>query len=149
MNLTNKSQTDIDIQAIEDATNTFVNALNAAIFTLNLAYDALWKLPDDRLVAVLQRLYETNTMMELFDDHNFSAVNLNEIQDRTHESGPKAAAILGREFIINSEGIVSLVYPPEPEVIIEPDTAIQDQITDAVTVEEIPSEVTPPQDELP
>ena len=119
MNIIPKTQTEKDIQAIEDASATFSNAINAAIFTLNLAYDALWKLPDERLVAVLQRLYDTNTMMELFEDHNFSAVNLNEIQDRTHQSGPKAIAVVGREFTI-VDGVVSLVYPPEPEVIIQP-----------------------------
>lgn len=109
-----KSQTELDILNIENTINNFSNSLNAAILTLNVAYDALWKLPDDRLVAVLQRLYDTNTMMELFEDHNFSAVNLNEIQDRTYESGLKAIAVVGREFTI-VDGIISLVYPPAPE----------------------------------
>lgn len=118
MTIIPKTQTEKDIQAIEDASSTFSNAINAAIFTLNLAYDALWKLPDDRLVNVLQRLYDTNTMIELFTDHNFSAVNLNEIQDRTHLSGPRAIAVAGREFTI-VDGVVALVYPPVPEVLQE------------------------------
>jgi len=137
MNIIPKTQTEKDIQAIEDAAATFSNAINSAIFTLNLAYDALWKLPDDRLVAVLQRLYDTNTMMELFDDHNFSAVNLNQIQDRTHASGLKAISVLGREFTI-VDGVVSLVYPPAPEPIV-----IEEQLPSEEPVIETPQDNEP------
>lgn len=147
MNIIPKTQTDKDIQAIEDASSTFSNAINAAIFTLNLAYDALWKLPDDRLVNALQRMYDTktydeageetgNALFELFTDHNFSATNLNEIQARTHASGIKAIDVLGRQFAIDANGVVSLVYHPAPE-------------PEPIIVEETPVEVIPPQDELP
>lgn len=114
MTIIPKTQTEKDIQIIEDASATFSNAVNAAIFTLNLAYDALWKLPDDRLVAVLQRLYDAGKLMELFTDHNFSAVNLNEIQDKAQANGPRAIAVAGREFTI-VDGVISLVPLPLPE----------------------------------
>lgn len=118
MTIIPKTQLEKDIQAIEDASATFSNAVNAAIFALNLAYDALWKLPDDRLVAVLQRLYDAGKPIELFTDHNFSAVNLNEIQDKAQASGPRAIAVAGREFTI-VDGVVSLVPLPQPEPIID------------------------------
>lgn len=131
MNIIPKTQIEIDIQAIEDASATFSNAVNAAIFTLNLAYDALWKLPDDRLVAVLQRLYDAGKLMELFTDHNFSAVNLNEIQDKAQASGQRAIAVAGREFTI-VDGVISLVPLPTPE----PQLPSEEPIIGETTTEE-------------
>lgn len=113
MTIIPKTQTEIDIQSIEEASATFSNAVNAAIFALNLAYDTLWALPDDRLTAVLQRMYDAGKLIELFTDHNFSAVNLNEIQDKAGASGPRAIAVAGREFTI-IEGVIVLTPLPNP-----------------------------------
>lgn len=119
MNILLKTQTELDIENIEHATETFINSLNAAIFTLNLCYDALWKLPDDRLVNVLQKLYDLGKLQELFEDHYISATSLNLIQEKAGYSGQSAYAVAGKEFQI-IDGVVSLVYPPTPEVVVEP-----------------------------
>lgn len=119
MTIIPKTQTEIDIQTIEEASATFSNAVNSAIFTLNLAYDALWKLPDDRLVAVLQKLYDAGKLIELFVNHNFSAVNLNEIQDKAGADGPRAIAVAGREFTI-VDGIISLLPLYNEDIIANP-----------------------------
>lgn len=111
MNILTKTQIDLDIQAIEAATNSFANAIDSAIVTLNIAYDALWKLPDDRLTAVLQKLWDSGKLIELFTNHNFSAVNLNEIKDKAHSFGTRAIAVAGREFTIDQNGIVTLIQP--------------------------------------
>lgn len=115
MTIIPKTQTDIDIQVIEDATNTFVNALNAAIFTLNICYKTLWDLPDDRLVAVLQRLYDINKLQDLFEDHYVSATSLNLIQEKAEYDGEHAVNIAAREFQVN-DGIVTLVPLPQPDL---------------------------------
>jgi len=119
MQILTKTQTELDIENIEHATETFINSLNAAIFTLNLCYDALWKLPDNRLVNVLQKLYDLGKLQDVFTDHYISATSLNLIQEKAGYTGQSAYAVAGREFQI-VDGIVSLVYPPEPEVAVDP-----------------------------
>lgn len=117
MNLIPKQQVDIDIANIEASANTFTNAINAAIFSLNNSHQALWSLPEDRLTAVLQKLYDNNELLSLFADHNYSAVSLNEIQVRSKNiTANKAIDTAGRDFQI-VDGVVSLV--PIAEVIVE------------------------------
>ncbi len=127
MQLLTKTQTELDIENIEHATSTFVNSLNAAIFTLNLCYDSLWKLPDDRLINVLQKLYDLGKLQELFEDHYISATGLNLIQEKAGYTGQSAYAVAGREFEI-VDGVISLVYPPEPEIIAEPEALLEQQV---------------------
>lgn len=107
MQLITKSQVDIDISNIEDSIRSFINAINASIFTLNNTYNALWSLPDERLRNVLQKLYDESKLIEVFTNHNFSASSLNAIQLKSNPSGPKAIDVAGREFeIVN--GVVTL-----------------------------------------
>lgn len=113
MELLNKTQVELDIENITSASNTFANALSAAIYTLNLCYDALWKLPDDRLRDVLQKLFDLGKLQSLFEDHNFSATSLNAIKEKGNYSGYSAYSVAGREFTIDANGIVTLVTIPE------------------------------------
>lgn len=126
MDILQKQQVDIDIANIEASANTFVNAINAAIFSLNDCHYTLWSLPDDRLTTVLQKLHDNNQLMPLFVNHNYSAVSLNEIKVKSNSEGIKAIDIAGKQFQI-VDGIVSLVPLPviEQEVIEE---IIQPQI---------------------
>ena len=120
MNLTTKQQIDIDIANIEASANTFLNAVNAAIHSLNDSYQVFWNLPDDRLTAVLQKLYDHDQLLSLFANHEYSAKALNEIKSRANSEGVVAIAVAAREFEI-VDGVVSLIIKPviEPEVIIE------------------------------
>ena len=112
MELIPKQQVDIDIANIEASGDTFINAVNAAIFSLNNSHKTLWSLPDDRLTAVLQKLHDNNQLIPLFMNHNYSAVALNEIKTRSNKEGIKAIDIAGREFQI-IDGVVSLIATPQ------------------------------------
>lgn len=120
MNLITKQQIDIDIASIEASATTFLNAVNAAIDSLNNSHRVFWSLPDDRLTAVLQKLYDNNQLLSLFTNHEYSATALNEIKTRSNGEGITAIAVAARKFQI-VDGIVSLIIKPtiEPEVIVE------------------------------
>jgi hypothetical protein len=120
MNLITKQQIDIDITSIEASATTFLNAVNAAIDSLNNSHRVFWSLPDDRLTAVLQKLYDNNQLLSLFTNHEYSATSLNEIKTRSNSEGVTAIAVAARKFQI-VDGIVSLIIKPtiEPEVIVE------------------------------
>lgn len=120
MNLTTKQQVDIDIASIEASATTFLNAVNAAIHSLNNSHRVFWSLPDDRLTAVLQKLYDNDQLIPLFINHEYGAAALNEIKTRANGDGIAAIAGAVREFEI-IDGVVSLVTKPivEPEAIIE------------------------------
>jgi hypothetical protein len=120
MNLITKQQIDIDIASIEASATTFLNAVNAAIHSLNNSHQVFWNLPDDRLTAVLQKLYDHDQLLSLFANHEYSAKALNEIKSRANSEGVVAIAVAAREFEI-VDGVVSLIIKPviEPEVIIE------------------------------
>ena len=120
MNLLNKTTTQTHILQLEKFADTENRAIAAAISVLNNSYHYLWSLPDNELVDVLQELLNTGKLQSLFENHYVTAINLNAIQDNTEYSGPRAIAVAGREFEVSPEGIVSLVYPPEPEIIEEP-----------------------------
>lgn len=120
MNLITKQQIDIDIASIEASATTFLNAVNAAIHSLNNSHQVFWSLPDDRLTAVLQKLYDNDQLMPLFVNHEYGATALNEIKTRVNGDGVAAIAGAAREFEI-IDGAVSLVAKPivESETIIE------------------------------
>jgi hypothetical protein len=120
MNLITKQQIDIDIASIEASATTFLNAVNAAIHSLNNSHQVFWNLPDDRLTAVLQKLYDHDQLLSLFANHEYSAKALNEIKSRANSEGVVAIAVAAKEFEI-VDGVVSLIIKPviEPEVIIE------------------------------
>ena len=129
MNLITKQQIDIDIVSIEASATTFLNAVNAAIDSLNNSHRVFWSLPDDRLTAVLQKLYDNNQLLSLFTNHEYSATALNEIKSRANSEGVTAIAVAGREFEI-VDGVVSLIVK---EVIIEPEPEIITEETSDIT----------------
>ena len=146
MNLITKQQIDIDIASIEASATTFLNAVNAAIDSLNNSHRVFWSLPDDRLTAVLQKLYDNNQLLSLFANHEYSATALNEIKSRANVEGIAAIAVAGKEFQI-VDGVVSLIVKeviiePEPEIIVEPQV-IEEVITSEpeITTEESSDEI--------
>ena len=127
MNLTTKHQIDIDITSIEESVNTFLNAVNAAIHSLNNSHRVFWDLPDDRLTAVLQKLYDSDRLLSLFTNHEYSATVLNKIKEMMNSEGVTAIAIAAREFQIDND-IISLISKP----IIEPEAIIAEQSHNAL-----------------
>ncbi len=131
MNLITKQQIDIDIANIEAWATTFLNAVDAAIHSLNNSHQVFWNLPDDRLTAVLQKLYDHDQLLSLFANHEYSAKALNEIKSRANSEGVVAIAVAAKEFEI-VDGIVTLKQPvvveleptPDPEVIAPPEPEI-------------------------
>lgn len=120
MNLKEKTQLDIDIENIEQYADTFLRSITSAIFSLNEAYTQVWSLPDDRLQKVLQYLYDNNKLQLLLENHNFAANSLNEILTRGDKSTPIAFNTIGKEFIIDESGKVTLLLINDPLVIEEP-----------------------------
>ena len=109
MKLTTKTQTELSIEEIEKSAETFANAVNTAIVTLNLSYNKLWDLPDDQLESVLNALAQNGKLQSLFEDHNFAANALNSIAQKTGNVSNIAINYLGRELNIDSAGAISIV----------------------------------------
>lgn len=83
MNLYQKSQLEQDLEAIQLLAKKTTSFISMAIQSLNSSYDTLWSLPDDRLLAVLQNLFDSGKLEDVFNQHNFAANSLNGILDNT------------------------------------------------------------------
>ena len=108
MKLTNKTQTELNIETIEKSAETFANAINAAIYTLNESYKTLWDLPDNELEQVLNALSQNGKLQTLFEDHNFAANSLNLIAQKIGGLPSIAVNSLGRELQIDNNGIITV-----------------------------------------
>jgi hypothetical protein len=111
--ITTKSQLQQDIDTIDKAAESAVLAFSASAFTLNNSYDALWNLPKDRLLAVLQRMYDDNTLASTFERHNYAAAAVNQTL------GYNAAKVAAPLEIIITDGVLSF---PEVVVVEEEET---------------------------
>ena len=109
MKLTTKTQTELSIEEIEKSAETFANAVNTAIVTLNLSYNKLWDLPDDQLESVLNALAQNGKLQTLFEDHNFAANALNSIAQKTGNASNIANNYLGRELSIGNDGYITVI----------------------------------------
>jgi len=117
MKLQQKSILQQNIETIEETIQTTLRAVSSAVHALNLAYKALWELPDDQLTELLQHLLTTGKLEEVFTSHYISAINLNQILDNGEYGGVRAVAVAGREFTIDQFGTVALVVPVVEEVV--------------------------------
>jgi uncharacterized protein YdcH (DUF465 family) len=108
MKLTAKTQTELNIEEIEKSAETFANAVNTAIVTLNLSYNKLWDLPNDQLEDVLNALAQNSKLQSLFEDHNFAANSLNSIAEKIGNISNTAINTLGKELQIDN-GVVSII----------------------------------------
>jgi hypothetical protein len=87
----------------------------AAKDELNRAHSQTWNLPDDRLLAILQELYNRGKLEEVFTNHYIAATSLNAILTSAGYGGSLAIATAAREFEV-TDGVISLV---EEEVVEE------------------------------
>jgi len=120
--ITNKSQLQQDIDTIDKAAESAVLAFSASAFTLNHSYDTLWNLPEERLLAVLQRMYDDNTLTSTFERHNYAAAAVNQAL------GYDAARVAAPLEIVITDGVLSFpeVVAQEPEVLFEEQSTIED-----------------------
>ena len=68
------------------ATQALQNAAN----TLNVAYDAVWGLPENQLLECLQELVNTNKFEEIFGVHEAAATSINSLLDAVQAPGVRA-----------------------------------------------------------
>jgi len=95
-----QSQLSQDLNTIEQCSKTVILAVAAAATALNDSYNFLWRLPDDRLAAVLQYLYDNNLLWEIFTDHNYAAVSINGILESYEYRDIRCFDVAGRQFQI-------------------------------------------------
>ena len=108
--ITVKTQLQKDIDAIDKAAESVVLAFSSSAFTLNNSYDALWNLPKERLLAVLQRMYDDNILTSIFTRHNYAATAVNEAL------GYEAAKVTAPLEIIITDGVLSFPEIVEPTI---------------------------------
>jgi len=114
MNITSKTQTETDLLSIENSVSNAVLALSGAAVSLNNAFAAIWSLPDDRLVAVLQWLVINQKLTPLLELHAGTATAINSILDSVEHQGARISTTIPRQFQIDEFGTVTLV--PDPPI---------------------------------
>lgn len=110
---------------MEQASINAAQAISAAVVALNIAYDAAWSLPDERLQAVMQALCDTtipgspsHQLDMVFGLHQMTALGLNQVLDSAQVQGQRAKSVAGREYTVE-EGLVILVPIPLPDSILD------------------------------
>ena len=113
MKLRQRTQTELDIEDVEKSADTFLNAIKAAVISLNNAYNTVWSLPDERLVEVLQSLLDNGELTGLLEHHHFAATYLNSILQRGGVNSPTAISTVAKPYIINDDGRIVLTPTEE------------------------------------
>ena len=114
MNITDKTQLQINLDNLEKRVSKATQALQNAANTLNVAYDAVWSLPEDQLLECLQELVNTNKFEQIFGVHETAATSINSILDTVGAAGVRAKVGAARAYTI-TDGVVALESLPEPE----------------------------------
>ena len=114
MNITDKTQLQINLDNLEKRVSKATLALQNAANTLNVAYDAVWDLPEDQLLECLQELVNTNKFEQIFGIHENAATSINSLLDAVQAPGVRAKVGAARVYTI-ADGVVALEPLPEPE----------------------------------
>jgi hypothetical protein len=99
-----QSQLEQDISAISRAASGTTYYGQLLVQSLNAAHAAVWSLPDDRLVAVLNHLGEAVT--GLVQLQSATAAALNQSLDAAGDTGPRALVQPGRQFSWHDGSVV-------------------------------------------
>ena len=116
MNITNKTQTQKNLDNLEKRVNKATLALAQTANALNDAYICVWSLPDEQLRELLQYLVDNNRLEEIFTIHAQSAASVNALLEAIGYSNVRAKEGAGREYAI-LDGVVEIIPLPEPELI--------------------------------
>lgn len=112
MTLESKTQLQKNLSSIDIHVERTAMDIKNAILNLNASHSALWNLPDDQLTECLQYLLNNGLLQSVFEKHYKTAISLNELA-KTAEIPERAIAKIGKEFIIDEYGTVSLPPPPD------------------------------------
>jgi len=115
MNITDKTQLQINLDNLEKRVSKATQALQNAANTLNVAYDAVWSLPETQLLECLQELVSTNKFEQIFGIHENAATSINSLLDAVQAPGIRAKVGAARPYTITG-GVVTL----EPITLSEP-----------------------------
>ena len=119
IDLTNKSQAQKDVQAVNETLRPVIANILGAIHALNNSRAVFWSFPDDRLDAMLIEI-GAEKLQTVFENHAASAALLNDLAERCGiEARAETGAMRNIELI---EGNFQLVKP-EPEPALEPEPA--------------------------
>tara|TARA_R110000868_G_scaffold92527_3_gene256763 strand:+ start:1514 stop:1918 length:405 start_codon:yes stop_codon:yes gene_type:complete len=105
-----QSQLEQDISSISRAASGTTYYGQLLVTSLNNAHAAVWSLPDDRLVAVLNHLGE-QAVTGLVQLQAATASALNQSLDAAGDSGPRAIVEPGREFTWDGDSVVLAPLP--------------------------------------
>jgi len=104
-----QTQLEQDLSNIARAANGTTYYGQLLVQSLNAAHAAVWSLPDDRLIAVLNHL-GPEAVTGLVTLQAATATALNQSLDAAGDAGPRAVVQPGREFSWDGSGVV-LVTP--------------------------------------
>jgi hypothetical protein len=104
--ITNKTQLQKDIDTIDQLSDTAILAASAFAQSLNNLFNTIWILPEDRLLSLLQRMYDDGTLLIMFGNHNYAATSINTILNNGNHKGVRAYDTAPREIQI-IDGAVS------------------------------------------
>ena len=100
-----QTQLEQDISAISRAASGTTYYGQLLVQSLNSAHAAVWSLPDDRLVAVLNHLGE-QAVTGLVALQSATASALNQSLDAAGDTGPRAIVQPGRAFSWDGSSVV-------------------------------------------
>ncbi len=126
MNLVkNKTQLDLNLEKVEESIRKVAMSLNSTAMSLNMGWSTVWELPDDQLKEILQYLYDNNKFDDLLGLHHRAATSVNQLLDKVG-SQIRAKDYAGKPYKIEN-GLVSIEYPPVPEIEISIEAEVDGQ----------------------
>jgi len=108
MKILNQTQGEKDIITLQAGINRALRAVITAKDELNRAHAETWSLPEDRLIIILQSLYDSGKLIEMFENHYIAATAINTILDSVEYVGNRAIAKAAKEIAVE-DGQVSFV----------------------------------------
>ena len=118
IDLTNKSQAQKDVEAVNETLRPVLYNIIAAIRALNNSRQFFWSLPDERLNAMFAEI-GTEKLQAVFENHKASAELLNEIALRCGlQERAEIGAMLELQIV---DGLVQIKPAPEPQPEPEPE----------------------------
>jgi len=105
-----QTQLEQDISAISRAASGTTYYGQLLVQSLNAAHASVWSLPDERLVAVLNKLGQ-ESVTGLVQLQSATAAALNQSLDAAGDTGPRAIVQPGREFSWDGGSVVLVPLP--------------------------------------
>jgi hypothetical protein len=118
--ITNKTQTQKDIDQIEKLADNTIRALKAAVSSLNNSFDYFWSLPNDRLESVINELLVKGVFEDIFEKHFKTATAFNNILASNGVMDIRCKSEIPKVMTFDVEGVKISEKTHESEAIMEP-----------------------------